>query len=367
MSDAVLNIERVTLNGTIGVIERYKEFLPVSAETPMITMGEGSTPLVKSSNIGPSIGCENLYFKLEGSNPTGSFKDRGMVMAIAKALEAGRRRVICASTGNTSASAAAYSARYNLQAFVVVPSGEIALGKLAQAMAYGSRILAVDGNFDDALKMVRDLSTELSIELVNSLNPYRLEGQKTAAFEISDALGDAPDMVCIPVGNAGNITAYWKGFNEYRINERISLLPRMMGFQAAGAAPIVKGEPIEEPQTIASAIRIGNPASWDRAVNARDESGGNIDVVTDAEIIDAYIRLARDEGIFCEPASAASVAGVLKLAEQGDDLQGLNVVCILTGMGLKDPTTVENHALVELEYVEPDVDQVAALLGKESR
>ena len=364
MSDAVLNIERVTLNGTIGVIERYKEFLPVSAETPMITMGEGSTPLVKSSNIGPSIGCENLYFKLEGSNPTGSFKDRGMVMAIAKALEAGRRRVICASTGNTSASAAAYSARYNLQAFVVVPSGEIALGKLAQAMAYGSRILAVDGNFDDALKLVRDLATELSIELVNSLNPYRLEGQKTAAFEISDALGDAPDMVCIPVGNAGNITAYWKGFNEYRINERISLLPRMMGFQAAGAAPIVKGEPIEEPQTIASAIRIGNPASWDRAVNARDESGGTIDAVTDAEIIEAYIRLARDEGIFCEPASAASVAGILKLAEQGDDLRGLNIVCILTGMGLKDPTTVENHALVELEYVEPDVDQVAALLGK---
>ena len=365
--DAVLHTERIPLNGTIGVIERYKEFLPVSAETPLITLGEGSTPLVKSSNIGPSIGCENLYFKLEGSNPTGSFKDRGMVMAIAKALEAGRRRVICASTGNTSASAAAYSARYNLQAFVVVPSGEIALGKLAQAMAYGSRILAVDGNFDDALKMVRDLATELSIELVNSLNPYRLEGQKTAAFEISDALGDAPDMVCIPVGNAGNITAYWKGFNEYRIHERISLLPRMMGFQAAGAAPIVKGEPIDEPQTIASAIRIGNPASWEHAVNARDESGGNIDSVTDAEIIDAYIRLAREEGIFCEPASAASVAGVLKLAQQGEDLKDLKVVCILTGMGLKDPTTVENHARVELEYVETNVDQVAALLGKESR
>ena len=274
------------MNGTVGVIERYKEFLPVNADTPIITMGEGSTPLVKSTNIGPSVGCENLYFKLEGSNPTGSFKDRGMVMAIAKALEAGRKRVICASTGNTSASAAAYSARYNLKSFVVVPSGEIALGKLAQAMAYGARILAVDGNFDDALSMVRDLATELSIELVNSLNPYRLEGQKTASFEISDALGDSPDMICIPVGNAGNITAYWKGFTEYRINERITKLPRMMGFQAAGAAPIVRGEKVDEPQTIASAIRIGNPASWQRAVNARDESGGNIDAVTDAEIIE---------------------------------------------------------------------------------
>ncbi len=351
------------MNGTIGVIERYKEFLPVGADTPLITMGEGDTPLVRSQNIGRAIGCANLYFKLEGCNPTGSFKDRGMVMAIAKALEAGRRRVICASTGNTSASAAAYSARYNLQAFVFVPSGEIALGKLAQAMAYGARIMAVDGNFDEALKMVRDLSVELGIELVNSLNPYRLEGQKTASFEIADTLGDAPDMICIPVGNAGNITAYWRGFNEYRINERISKLPRMMGFQAANAAPIVHGAPIENPQTIASAIRIGNPASWRYAVEARDESDGDIDAVTDGEIIQAYIRLARDEGVFCEPASAASVAGLLKLAEKGEDFKGLNVVCILTGMGLKDPTTVENHALVELEYVEPDVDRVAALLS----
>ncbi len=353
------------MNGTVGVIERYKEFLPVGVETPLITMGEGSTPLVRSQNIGPSIGCENLYFKLEGCNPTGSFKDRGMVMAISKALEAGRKRVICASTGNTSASAAAYAARYNLQAFVFVPSGEIALGKLAQAMAYGARIMAVDGNFDEALTMVRDLATELGIELVNSLNPYRLEGQKTASFEISDALGDSPDMICIPVGNAGNITAYWRGFNEYRIDERTTKLPRMMGFQAANAAPIVHGEPIEDPQTIASAIRIGNPASWQHAVNARDESGGDIDAVTDGEIIEAYIRLARDEGIFCEPASAASVAGVLKLAEYGEELSDLTVVCILTGIGLKDPTTVENHALVELEYVEADVDQVAELLGKD--
>ncbi len=353
------------MNGTIGVIERYKEFLPVNSDTPIITMGEGSTPLVRSTNIGREIGCENLYFKLEGSNPTGSFKDRGMVMAIAKALEKQRDKVICASTGNTSASAAAYAARYNLQALVVVPSGEIALGKLAQAMAYGARILAVDGNFDAALKMVRELADELGIELVNSLNPFRLEGQKTASFEISDDLKDAPDMLCIPVGNAGNITAYWRGFNEYRIEERITKLPRMMGFQAADAAPIVHGAPIEDPQTIASAIRIGNPASWVGATNARDESDGDIESVTDNEIIDAYIRLARDEGIFCEPASAASVAGVIKLAASGKRMSELTIVCILTGMGLKDPTTVENHALVELEYVEADVEKVAAVLSKD--
>ena len=325
-------------------------------------MGEGNTPLVKSQNIGPSVGCDNLYFKLEGSNPTGSFKDRGMVMAIAKALEHKRKSIICASTGNTSASAAAYGSRYKLETLVIVPSGEIALGKLAQAMAYGARILAVNGNFDDALKMVRDLANALDMELVNSLNPYRLEGQKTASFEISDTLGDAPDMLCMPVGNAGNITAYWKGFNQYRIHERITKLPRMMGFQAAGAAPIVQGTPIDDPQTIASAIRIGNPASWEHAENARDESNGIIDKVTDSEIISAYIRLAREEGLFCEPASAASVAGFIKLAQQEQDISNQASVCILTGSGLKDPTTVENHALVELEYVEPDIDTVASML-----
>ena len=326
-------------------------------------MGEGDTPLVKSQNIGPSVGCDNLYFKLEGSNPTGSFKDRGMVMAIAKALEHKRKSIICASTGNTSASAAAYGSRYKLETLVIVPSGEIALGKLAQAMAYGARILAVNGNFDDALKMVRQLANALDMELVNSLNPYRLEGQKTASFEISDTLGDAPDMLCMPVGNAGNITAYWKGFNQYRIHERITKLPRMMGFQAAGAAPIVQGAPIEDPQTIASAIRIGNPASWEHAENARDESNGIIDKVTDSEIINAYIRLAREEGLFCEPASAASVAGFIKLAKEGQqDVSNQASVCILTGSGLKDPTTVENHALVELEYVEPDIDAIASML-----
>lgn len=351
------------MKGTIGVIERYKEFLPVTPQTPIITMGEGDTPLVKSQNIGPSVGCDNLYFKLEGSNPTGSFKDRGMVMAIAKALEHKRKSIICASTGNTSASAAAYGSRYKLETLVIVPSGEIALGKLAQAMAYGARILAVNGNFDDALKMVRQLANALDMELVNSLNPYRLEGQKTASFEISDTLGDAPDMLCMPVGNAGNITAYWKGFNQYRINERITKLPRMMGFQAAGAAPIVQGAPIEDPQTIASAIRIGNPASWEHAENARDESNGIIDKVTDSEIISAYIRLAREEGLFCEPASAASVAGFIKLAKEGQqDISNQASVCILTGSGLKDPTTVENHALVELEYVEPDIDAIASML-----
>lgn len=351
------------MKGTIGVIERYKEFLPVTPQTPIISMGEGDTPLVKSQNIGPSVGCDNLYFKLEGSNPTGSFKDRGMVMAIAKALEHKRKSIICASTGNTSASAAAYGSRYKLETLVIVPSGEIALGKLAQAMAYGARILAVNGNFDDALKMVRQLANALDMELVNSLNPYRLEGQKTASFEISDTLGDAPDMLCMPVGNAGNITAYWKGFNQYRIHERITKLPRMMGFQAAGAAPIVQGAPIDDPQTIASAIRIGNPASWEHAENARDESNGIIDKVTDSEIINAYIRLAREEGLFCEPASAASVAGFIKLAKEGQqDVSNQASVCILTGSGLKDPTTVENHALVELEYVEPDIDAIASML-----
>lgn len=350
--------------GSIGIIERYSDFLPVTAQTPRITMGEGSTPLVKSENIGPEHGCDGLYFKLEGCNPTGSFKDRGMVFAIAKALEADRRAIICASTGNTSASAAAYGGRYGLRTVVVVPSGEIALGKLAQAMAYGARILAVDGNFDDALRVVRELADGLDLELVNSVNPYRLEGQKTAAFEICDALHDAPHMVCIPVGNAGNITAYWRGFRDYSDRERIGRLPKMMGFQAAGAAPIVDDKQIEDPHTIATAIRIGNPASWDYAVAARDESGGAIDKVTDSQIVNAYIRLAREEGLFCEPASAASVAGFLMMSERGVDFSGKQVVCILTGMGLKDPTTAENHAMVELEYVAPDVDAIAQALSQ---
>ena len=346
-----------------GIIERYREFLPVTKDTPIVSLGEGSTPLVRSQNIGPSIGCENLYFKLEGCNPTGSFKDRGMALAVAKALEAGRTRIICASTGNTSASAAAYGARYQLDTFVLVPAGEIALGKLAQAMAYGARILAVNGSFDDALRTVRDLIEVMDIELVNSLNPFRIEGQKTGAFEIVEELGDAPDIMCIPVGNAGNITAYWKGYREAQQSGMAETKPRLMGFQAAGAAPIVRGKPVPNPETIATAIRIGNPASWEKAEAARDESGGLIDMVDDHQIIDAYLRVAREEGIFCEPASAASIAGLLKLPELGVDVSGRTIVCILTGNGLKDPGTAESRALVELEYVEPDLESVVNLLG----
>ena len=345
-----------------GVLERYREFLEVTDATPSVSLGEGSTPLVRSRSIGDAVGCKNLYFKLEGCNPTGSFKDRGMVMAIAKALEAGRTRIICASTGNTSASAAAYGARYQLETLVLVPAGEIALGKLAQAMAYGARILAVNGGFDQALSAVRGIVELMDIELVNSVNPYRIQGQKTGAFEIVDELGEAPDFLCIPVGNAGNITAYWKGFTEYQSKGRAESTPRMMGFQAAGAAPIVLGEPVGRPETIATAIRIGNPASWEQAEAARDESKGMIDMVDDNEIVDAYLRLAREEGIFCEPASAASVAGLLKLPELGVDVSGKTIVCILTGNGLKDPGTAEKRALVELEYVEPDIDSVMNLL-----
>ena len=345
-----------------GVIERYREFLEVTDATPSVSLGEGSTPLVRSRSIGDAVGCKNLYFKLEGCNPTGSFKDRGMVMAIAKALEAGRTRIICATTGNTSASAAAYGARYQLETLVLVPAGEIALGKLAQAMAYGARILAVNGSFDQALSAVRGIVELMDIELVNSVNPYRIQGQKTGAFEIVDELGEAPDFLCIPVGNAGNITAYWKGFTEYQSKGRAESTPRMMGFQAAGAAPIVLGEPVARPETIATAIRIGNPASWEQAEAARDESKGMIDMVDDNEIVDAYLRLAREEGIFCEPASAASVAGLLKLPELGVDVSGKTIVCILTGNGLKDPGTAEKRALVELEYVEPDIDSVMNLL-----
>ena len=346
-----------------GLIDRYREFLPVTDATPSVSLGEGSTPLVRSQSIGDSLGCKDLYFKLEGCNPTGSFKDRGMVMAIAKALEAGKKRIICASTGNTSAAAAAYGARYQLETIVLVPAGEIALGKLAQAMAYGARILAVNGSFDDALNAVRSIVEIMDIELVNSVNPYRIEGQKTGAFEIVDELGEAPDMLCIPVGNAGNITAYWKGFNEYQALGRSETTPNMMGFQATGAAPIVRGEPVLKPETIATAIRIGNPASWEKAEAARDESGGMIDMVDDNEIVDAYLRLAREEGIFCEPASSASVAGLIKLPELGVDLTDKTVVCILTGNGLKDPGTAEKRALIELEYVEPDIDSVMTLLS----
>jgi threonine synthase len=348
-----------------GIIERYRQYLPVTDHTPLVAMGEGNTPLVLSRSIGPELGC-TLYFKLEGCNPTGSFKDRGMAMAIAKALEKGARRIICASTGNTSASAAAYGARYELRCIVLVPAGagEVAVGKLAQAMAYGARVIAVKGSFDAALRLVREVAERLDIELVNSVNPYRIEGQKTGAFEIVDDLGDAPDLLCIPVGNAGNITAYWRGFKEYWQVAKARRLPRMMGFQAEGAAPIVRGEPVETPVTIASAIRIGNPASWRPALQARDESNGKIDAVSDDEIVEAYLRLARTEGVFCEPASAASVAGLMKLPSLGVPLTGKTVVCIITGNGLKDPSTAERRARVDFEFVEPVLDRVEALLGE---
>jgi threonine synthase len=320
-----------------GVLFKYRDFLPITPATPMITLGEGDTPLVRSVVLEKELGCGGLYFKLEGCNPTGSFKDRGMVVAIAKAVEDGSRSVICASTGNTSASAAAYGARFGLEVVVIVPKGKIAVGKLAQAIAYGARIIAIQGNFDQALQIVRDLVKRHPVTLVNSLNPYRIEGQKTAAFEIVDDLGEAPDYFFIPVGNAGNITAYWKGFVEYKKAGRASQTPKMMGFQAEGAAPIVKGKVVNRPKTLATAIRIGNPASWQGAVSARDQSGGVIDCVSDDEILAAYKLLARKEGIFGEPASAASVAGLIKMVKQGLNLSGKKVVCLITGTGLKDP------------------------------
>ena len=345
----------------VGVLRAYREFLPVTDATPLVTLGEGDTPLVKSNRLGKELGCSQLYFKLEGCNPTGSFKDRGMVVAIAKALEQGSKAVMCASTGNTSASAAAYSAHCDLPAFVLIPKGEVAMGKLAQAMAYGARILMVNGNFDTALNLARAFTGKHPVTLVNSVNPHRLEGQKTAAFEVVDALGDAPDYLFIPVGNAGNITAYWKGFKEYHQMGRSSQLPRMMGFQAEGAAPIVLGEPVVNPQTIASAIRIGNPASWEGAEDARDGSGGEIESVSDDEILDAYRLLASHEGIFCEPASAASFAGLVKMLRGGLNLAEQKVVCIFTGTGLKDPDLAVSSVSAQTIEVEPTVEAVEAV------
>ncbi len=345
-----------------GVLEKYREYLPIGVDTPMITLGEGNTPLVRSYRLAEEIGCPELYFKLEGCNPTGSFKDRGMVVAVAKALEAGSQGIICASTGNTSASAAAYGARVGVPATVLVPQGDVAFGKLAQAQAHGARILAINGNFDKALSLVRTITERHPLTLVNSVNLLRLEGQKTAAFEIVDRLGDAPDLLCIPVGNAGNITSYWKGFLEYQARGKSQSLPRMMGFQAQGAAPLVEGRPVANPATVASAIRIGRPASWQGAINARDESGGVIDSVTDREILDAYRLLSKGEGIFCEPASAASVAGIIKLHNQGLDLQNLRVVCIITGSGLKDPELAVRFISTGVKEVSSDLEEVEAAL-----
>ena len=329
-----------------GVLQRYKDYLPITNKTPMISLGEGETPLVKSVNLARELGVGELYFKLEGCNPTGSFKDRGMVMAVAKAIEGGSKQAICASTGNTSASAAAYGARFGLKVIILVPKGKIAIGKMAQAIAYGAEIIAVEGNFDQALKVTRILAEKYPITLVNSLNPYRIEGQKTASFEVIDDLGCVPDFLFIPVGNAGNITAYWKGFTEWKNNGKVDKTPVMMGFQAEGAAPIVKNMIIEAPQTIATAIRIGNPASWKSAVAARDESGGIIDSVTDDEILAAYKLMAGKEGVFGEPASAAPLAGLLKMLGQGKSYKGKKVVCVVTGNGLKDPD-------IPTKYVKP--------------
>lgn len=337
--------ERATL------MERYAEWLPLTDATPRLTLGEGGTPLVRSERLAAETGAAEVWLKLEMCNPTGSFKDRGMVVAVAKAAESGAEAVLCASTGNTSASAAAYAARCGLRAFVLVPGGKIAAGKMAQAVAHGARVIMIDGNFDQALELARELTGRLPIALVNSVNPHRIAGQKTAAMEIVDALGAAPDLHCIPVGNAGNITAYWQGYREYVEAGCGEGAPRMHGVQAAGAAPLVLGEPVAEPETIATAIRIGNPASWQGAVSARDESGGGISAVSDDEILSAYARLAREEGIFCEPASAASVAGLLRLAGEGG-LEGQRIVCTITGHGLKDPAAAES--------LEADVERVDA-------
>jgi threonine synthase len=320
-----------------GLIQEFAEFLPVTDKTPKLTLQEGNTPLIHLPKLSEKLGIE-LYVKTEGTNPTGSFKDRGMVMAVAKAKEEGSDTVICASTGNTSAAAAAYAARANMKCIVLIPDGKIAFGKLAQAVMYGAEIYAIKGNFDHALTMVRNISEKLPITLVNSVNPYRIEGQKTAAFEVCEQLGSAPDYLVIPVGNAGNITAYWKGFKEYNEKKQTGL-PMIHGFQAEGAAAIVRGEPIENPETIATAIRIGNPASWETAVKAKEESKGKIDSVTDEEIIEAYQLIAREEGVFAEPGSCASIAGLIKHCKAGLIKEGSKVVAVLTGNGLKDPNT----------------------------
>lgn len=344
-----------------GVIEAYREHLPVIPSTPVVTLLEGGTPLLDAPRLSERVGARVLL-KCEGMNPTGSFKDRGMTMAISKAVEEGSKAVICASTGNTSASAAAYAARAGLIAAVLIPEGQIALGKLAQALIHGAKVVQVKGNFDEALTIVRELGQRSAVTVVNSVNPVRIEGQKTAAFEVVDVLGDAPDVHCIPVGNAGNITAYWQGYCEYSAAGRATKRPRMLGWQAAGAAPLVQGAPVEHPETIATAIRIGNPASWDGAIEARDSSGGAIGAVTDAEIVSAYRMLAELEGVFAEPASAAAIAGLLSAASGGLIRRGETVVCTLTGHGLKDP----ERAIKEVEIgpsVEPTSDAVASALG----
>ncbi|MGG4394841.1 threonine synthase [Paenibacillus thiaminolyticus] len=339
----------------MGLLETYQRYLPVNEKTPMLTLQEGNTPLIRAERLSEELGL-NMYLKYEGLNPTGSFKDRGMVMAVAKAMEEGSRTIMCASTGNTSAAAAAYAARGGLNCIVLIPNNNIALGKLAQAMIYGAKVIAIEGNFDRALEIVREITAKHPITLVNSVNPYRIEGQKTAAFEVCDQLGAAPDVLAIPVGNAGNISAYWKGFKEYHAAGHTDRLPKMVGFEAEGAMAIVKGEPIPNPETLATAIRIGNPASWKTAVEAAEQSGGQINYVTDDQIIEAYQLLAAREGVFAEPASAASVAGVLKLHREGYFTGGESVVCVLTGHGLKDPNIAIQTAAKD-PLVVPDTEE----------
>lgn len=351
-----------------GLIDKYRKYLPVTESTPVITLNEGNTPLIYAPALSGMAGKNaRVYLKYEGLNPTGSFKDRGMTMAISKAVEAGARAVICASTGNTSASAAAYAAKAGIKCIVLIPNGHIALGKLSQALIHGAVVLQIDGNFDVALDLVKEITQKHPITMVNSINPFRIEGQKTGSFEICEALEDAPDFQIMPVGNAGNITAYWKGYKEYHQLGRSKKLPVMLGFQAAGSAPIVKGVPIENPETIATAIRIGNPASWKQAVQAKEESKGIIDSVTDDEIIEAYKLMASKEGIFAEPASCASIAGLLKLAKNGyfsdrDESGRFSVVCILTGHGLKDP----DRAISSIEkpkVVKPELKAILDEIG----
>lgn len=346
-----------------GLIEHYRSYLPVNDKTPVVTLYEGNTPLIPAEALNKLTGLQ-VFLKYEGLNPTGSFKDRGMTMAISKAKEKGAKVVMCASTGNTSASAAAYSVRAGMKCVVLIPNGNIAMGKLAQAMVHKAQVIAIDGNFDAALDLVKDVTANYPVELVNSINPFRIEGQKTAAFEICDFLGDAPDFHAIPVGNAGNITAYWKGYKEYKAAGKSQTLPQMLGFQAAGAAPIVLGKPVANPETIATAIRIGNPASWKQAVAARDESKGLIDMVTDEEILAAYHLLAGSTGVFVEPASAASVAGIIKLTKAGffKGHEGKRLTCTVTGHGLKDPKTAM-HDLPQPKVLAADRKAILKEIG----
>lgn len=347
-----------------GIIEEYRHRLPVTAATPIITLQEGGTPLIRAQRIPDAIGAEiELYLKFEGMNPTASFKDRGMTMAMSRAAERGAQVVICASTGNTSAAAAAYASRAKIRCVVLLPKGKIALGKLAQAMMYGAEIMEINGNFDEALRLVRELGEQPGIEIVNSINPVRIEGQKTAAFEICDALGDAPDFHFLPVGNAGNITAYWRGFREYHTEGKSTKLPRMCGYQAAGAAPIVDGQIVTNPQTVATAIRIGNPASWQGAVAAAAESGGHIDKVTDEEILAAYKMVAKLEGVFVEPACAAPIAGIIKAHRAGLIPSGSRLTATMTGHGLKDPDSAIQHSGANPKLVAAEKAAVLAELG----